>query len=787
MRPINRKLLREAWRLRGQMISIALVVASGIMSVVTMGGAYQSLFQAREQYYRDYRLADVWAGLKRAPQSLRDNLAAIPGVTAVETRVTFAASLDLPEVDAPVLGRFISMPVRRRPLLNDIHLTAGRYLAPGRVDEAVVGKNFAAAHGFAPGDTLHALINGRRRALTIVGMAMSPEHSYTVPPGALYPDDERYGIIWMSNDVLAPVYDMDGAFNEVALRLAPGASQAAVLAAVDRLLEPYGGLGAYGRDRQLSAKILDDELKQNRVSGRVVPAVFLAVAAFLLHMVLGRLIATQRTEIAVLKAFGYSNREVGWHYLQFALVAGLAGAVVGVGLGVVLGHSMLQVYREYFDFPVLEFASSLGLVAIGVGVSLLAATLGAVGAVRRAVALPPAEAMRPEPPARFEPGWIERTGLGRLLPTVGRFILRNVERQPVKALLSAAGVAFSVSILVIGMSMFDAVTHMMDLQFRLAQREDLSVTFIHPLSPAVGHEIAGLEGVRRTELFRSAGARLRAGAIARDVGITGLAPDSRLRRIITSRGGVQPVPPSGLVLSALLAEQLRVGPGDSLEVKMLEGRRRTVTVAVSGVVEDFIGLAAYMNLDALHRMAGDGPVVSGAYLTAGAAGAGVLNARLKELPAVASVAAPAQMLASFEEQMARGIYIGAAFLLGFSGIIAVAVIYNGARIALSERGRELASLRVLGFTRGEVSVMLLGEQAIITLLAIPLGWGLGYLMAAGVARAMRSETFRIPVVVSPSTYLYAAGLVAVAAALSATLVRRRLNRLDLVAVLKTRE
>ena len=791
MRALHRKLLRELWHLRGQMISITLVVASGIMSVVTMGGAYQSLWSARDQYYRDYRLADVWSGLKRAPQSVRSQIEQIPGVAAVETRVTLAASLDIPGLDALAMGRFVSIPEHRRSMLNGLHLTAGRYLAPGRADEAIVSKNFAKANHYLPGDSLQALINGRLRTLRIVGMAISPEHSYAVPPGALYPDDTRYGIIWMSERVLAPAYNMEGAFNEVVLSLAPGANQDRVLAALDETLEPYGGIGGYGRDRQMSAKVLTDELKQTRVTGALVPAVFLAVAAFLLHLVLGRLIATQRTEIAVLKAFGYRNRDVGWHYLWYALGAVLAGAVLGTGFGVLAGRSMLEMYGLYFNFPVLRFQPGWELVAVGVLVSLVAAVLGALGAVRRAVRravrVPPAEAMRPEPPARFRPGWVERAGLGRLLPTAGRLILRNVERQPGKALLSALGVAFSLAILVIGMSLFDGISYMMDLQFRRGQREDVAVAFNQPLSASVEYELARLAGVTRAEPFRSLPVRLRSGHHQRDVGITGLGSDSRLRRIVTARGGVQALPPEGMVLSSLLAEQLRVFTGDSLTVRVLDGKRQTGRVAVSGVVEDFIGLAAYMNLGALHRLAGEGPVVSGAYLAVDAAARPILNARLKRLPAVAGVASPGQLLASFEDQLGQNLYIGIAFLLGFSGLIAVAVIYNGARIALSERGRELASLRVLGFTRGEVAVLLLGEQAVVTLLAIPLGWLLGYGLSALVATAMRSDAYRIPVIVSPATYLYSALIVIGAAGVSALLVRRRLNRLDLIAVLKTRE
>lgn len=787
MRALDRKLLREAWRLRGQLLSIALVVATGIMTVVTMRGTYRSLRAATDDYYREYRMADVWARLKRAPVTLKSRIEQIPGVAAVETRVTFAAMLDLPRLPAPAMGLFLSIPDQRRPMLNDIHLTSGRYPAAGRADEAVVSEKFALANGFTTDSSVQAVINGRRRALRIVGTAISPEHSYAVPPGSLYPEDERYGILWMSERVLGPAYDMEGAFNEVALSLGPGVERAGVLARLDDLLEPYGGLGAYDRSEQLSAKILADELEQNRVMGTVIPAIFLGVAAFLLHMVLGRLIATQRTEVAVLKAFGYSDREVGWHYLLFTMMAVVPGALLGIVLGIALGHSMLDLYSEYFNFPALVYQAGWRVVAVGVGVSVLAAVVGALAAVRRVMDLPPAEAMRPEPPARFKAGWVERAGVGRILPAAGRMILRNVERQPVRTLLSAVGVAFSVAILVIGMFMFDGVDHMMALQFRVGQREDLSMVFNQPLPDRVQYELTGLPGVRRAEMFRSLAVRLSSGPHHRDLGVTGVAPGTSLRRIVTAHGGVQPLPPEGIVLSAVIARDLQVRPGEPVAIEFLEGRRRSGEVTVSGVVEDFLGVSAFMDLDALRRLADEGPMVSGAYLRVDPDAMAGLNAALKQMPSVASVASPAQMLASFEEQIAQSLLVAVGFLLAFSGIIAVAVIYNGARLALSERGRELASLRVLGFHRREVAVLLLGEQAIITALAIPLGWGLGYLMAALISASLQSETYRIPLVVSSRTYLWSAVIVALAAVLSGALVRRRLNNLDLMAVLKTRE
>ena len=787
MMSINCKLLRELWQLKGQMASIALVVATGIMTVITMRGSYDSLVLAQQSYYRQARFADIWVQLKRAPNALRERIVAIPGVAAVDTRVTLYATLDLPGLDAPAQGRLVSLPEQGRPLLNDIHVKAGRYLARGAANEVLINSKFAMARGLSPGASLRAIINGRLQILHIVGIADSPEHTYAVPPGSLYPDDKRYGVLWMSRKVLGPAYDMDGAFNEVVVLLAPETNPLAVKAKLDTLLAPYGGLGASLRADQPSHAILQGELDQNKVMGTAIPAIFLAVAAYLLNLVLSRLIATQRSEIAVLKAFGYRDREVGLHYLLFAMAAVVAGAVIGTLLGIPLGRAYVTMYGSYFDFPALAFHLNVLLLAGAVVVSVLAAAAGALLAVRRAALLPPAEAMLPEPPASFEAGWLERSGLARALPAAVRMVLRNLKRKPLQALLSSIGVAFSVAILMVGLSLFDGVVFMMDLQFRVIQREDLSVSFNEPKAMLAASEFGHMAGVTRVEPMRWAPARLQFGHRTREISIQGLTSDGALRRIIDGDGRVQPIPPVGLVLSTNLADKLGVTVGDPVNVEILEGERRRGTIRVAGVVDGFLGVSATMSLDALQRLVGGSPMVSGAYLSVAADELRVLERRLKLVPAVAGVASPSAMRAAFKKQMDESLLIGIGFLLGFAGVIAMAVVYNGARISLSERGRELASLRVMGFRRREVSVLLLGEQALITLLAIPLGWALGYGLSSLVARSMQTDVYNIPFIVNPQTYIVSAMIVIIAATASAMLVQRRINQLDLIEVLKTRE
>lgn len=784
---LQRKLLRECWHLKGQLLSIALVVATGIMTVITMRGSYESLIEAQQRYYNDMRFAEVWSSLRRAPDSVRARIQALPGVALADTRVSFLATLDLEGLDAPAQGRFVSLPERSRPLLNDLLITRGRYVDAASPDEVIISEKFANARGLIPGDSLRAIINGRARDLDIVGIAISPEHSYSVPPGSLLPEDERYGVLWMGIRALGPAYDMDGAFNEVFVTLAPGASERAVITRLNELLEPYGGYGAYARRDQASHMMLQGELDQNRVMGTAIPAVFLGVAVFLLHLVLGRLIATQRGEIAVLKAFGYRDVEVGRHFLMFALLAVLAGALIGTVGGVMLGRSYIGIYRQYFDLPGLQYQLSPGLLMLALLVSLAGAVSGALGAVRKAVALPPAEAMRPEPPVRFRPGFLERMGVGRVLPAAGRMILRNVERKPVQAFFSSLGVAFSVSILIIGLFMFDGVTHLIDLQFRKIQREDITVSFLQNVSASARYDLGRLPGVTRVETYRGAPVRLRNGHWSRETVIQGMESDGVLRRIVTVDGVVHPLPAEGVVLSQVLATRLRVQTGDWLIAEMLEGRRQSERVRVTGIVEDFLGVTAYMDLAALHSLSGEQDVISGAYLSVQADERDNLYRRLKQVPVVAGVASPASMLASFERELARNIFISVGFLVGFASVIAVGVIYNGARIALSERGRELASLRVMGFHRREVATLLLGEQAVVTLVAIPLGWLIGYGLAYLMVESLQTDTFRIPYVIAARTYWVAALITIAAAAASAFVVRRRLDSLDLISVLKTRE
>jgi putative ABC transport system permease protein len=788
MSALNRKLLRDLWQMRGQALAISLVIACGIALFVMSLCTLATLRRAQETYYETYRFAHVFAHLKRAPRDVESRLAEIPGVSQVQTRVVEQVTLDVPGLAEPALGRLISIPERTAPHLNQCHLRNGRFPQPGLPGEVLVSEGFAQAHQFVPGDSLRAVINGRKQSLRIVGVALSPEYVYQIRPGDILPDDRRYGVFWMGEIELAAAFDMRGAFNDVSLALSPGASEWEVIRRIDRILEPYGGLGAYGRADQASHKFVSNELEELRGMALVVPTIFLLVAAFLLHVVITRLVGTQREQIATLRAFGYTGREVAWHYLKLILLVALIGTVLGTSLGAQLGRHVASMYTRFFHFPVFEFQLEVGVVAQAVLISVGAALAGTLGAIARASRQPPAEAMRPEPPARYRVTLLERLGLQRWLSPAIRMILRHLEREPMRSLLSILGIALTVAQLILGHFMVDALDYVMDSQFAFAQRQDMSVAFVEPSSSRALAELRRLPGVLNCEPYRSLPVRMRSGPRSRRLAIMGVRPDGRLYRVMDIHRQSVPLPSRGVVLSAKLAEVLSVGLGDRVRVEVLEGRRPIRELPVAGLVDDFSGIAAYMSIEAANRLMDEGDTISGAFLAVDPDLNLSLFRRLKETPRVAGVTIKRAALDSFRETIAENLLRMRLFNVVFASVIAGGVVYNCARIALAERSRDLATLRVIGFTQGEISLIFLGELALLTFAAIPAGLVMGRGLAFLVIHiAYDTELFRIPLIIGRFTYGFAVTVTLAASLLSGLVVRRMLDGLDLIAVLKSKE
>jgi len=793
MKALNRKLLRDLTRMWSQALTIALVVASAVAGFLTTLSAVASLSDARDRFYEQGRFADVFASVRRAPLSLLPVLQAVPGVALVQATVERPVRLRIEGLSDPLMGHLVGMDPRRPRELNRIVLRSGVAddvsMSPGRTqpDGAIpawVSEAFADAHALKPGARLQAVINGRQRDLVVRGVALSPEYVFAGMFGM--PDPRGFGVFWVDAQVLAAVWDMEGAFNRLSFRLAPGADERRVIAALKPILQRYGGRDPHGREHQGSHAMLDNEIAEQRVIGTVLPAIFLGVAAFLLNVVVSRMVATQREQIAALKALGYANRALAVHYLGFVLLVVAAGSALGVALGKGLGLMFTGLYAEFFRFPSFEHRLPLELVLLAIGITVATAVLGTLHAIRATARLAPAEAMRPPAPAHYRRTLLERSGLTRL-PTALRMILRQLERRPWRSSLAVAGVAAAVAIVVLGNFFRDAIGHIVERQFNVAMRADVQVWMLETTNDTAAQALARAPGVFRVESTRQVAVDLVHGARRQRVQIRGLDADAQLNQVIDAQGrAVRPVG-QVLVLTDRLADKLGLRVGDAVRAEVLEGRPRTLTLTVDATVQETMGLNATMERTALNRALGEGDVAGGFALGVERGREAELLEATREMPRVGGAFSKATLLRNMEQITARNIRIMSTVMTVFAAVIAVGVVYNNARIALSERAWELASLRVLGFSRGEVSALLLGELALLIAVALPLGmlagWGLVHLLSA----ALKTDQFHFPVVILPRTYAWAAVCVVLAGVGSALVVRRRIDRLDMVAALKTRE
>jgi len=755
---------------------------------VMMLSNFRALSETRDAYYREYRFAEVFAQASRAPLSLLGTIRSIDGVRDAEARVSAGVQLEVPGFEDPVTGLLVSLGDDSSTGLNRLFLREGRLPEPLRDDEAVVSETFALAHGLRPGAALIAIINGRLQRLNIVGIGLSPEFVYAIAPGELLPDFARFGVLWMNRTALAAAFDLDGAFNNVVLTLYPHAREPDVIDALDDLLAPFGGIGAHGRDLHTSHRFLAEELEQIKVMTAMFSAIFLTVSAFLLNVVIGRLISTQREQIAVLKAFGYGRWDVARHYAFLVSLLISVGLVPGLLLGAWMGRGLADIYMQFYGFPFLHFRVDADVIAMAVLFAASAGIIGTLGGLQRVLRLAPAEAMRPEVPPTFRRTLTERIGFGRLLSPAMRMVVRNLERTPLRSTMAVLGIGLAAGILVMSRFQAGAVNELISLQFNLAQRDDLTVIFSEPASARAAQELATLPGVARVEPYRMAAVVLRNGHRSYRGVLQGMPDDPQLRRALDRKRQAMAMPAEGVLLTDWLADMLAVVPGDTLLVEFLEGHRETTPLRVAGTVSEYLGVNAYARQTTVNRLLREHDAISGAWLalTPEADRAGLLR-QLRAHPRIAGVTDRQAMMAAFRETMAQGILVFGLVATLMATSIAVGVVYNAARIALAERARELASLRVLGYTPGEVKRILGGELMLLTGAALAPGVGLGVLMSLTLVVGFRSELYRIPLMLFPAGFAFALLTIITSAVLATLWVQRRLDHLDLVAVLKTKE
>ncbi len=786
MKGLQRKLFRDLQNMGFQVFTIAVLILGGLSVLVSSWSSFQSLQNAKNQFYSEYQFADVFAEVIRAPESLLQNISSLKGVDRAESRIIKDGLVDVPGQAEPALGRFISWKGEAQSI-NLLYLRQGRLPQASVTPEVLVHEAFATAHGLKTGDTLKVLMGGQQRQVMVSGIGLSPEFVYALSPVAPLPDDQHFGIFWMRQKDLESITGMAGAFNSLQIKVSDSSKLQELKRQMDLLLQPYGNLQTYDRSKQMSHLFVEDEIRQQRVMAMVVPAVFLAVASFILNIILSRLIALHRPQIATLKSLGYSAGSLTIHYFQLVTIVLLIGILPSIGAGAWIGQWYATLYKEFFRFPQIDFSLSFSAVLVSVMAGLIPGWLGAAGALAKVFALKPAEALRPPSPPQFHRGILEQWGVFRRLSTFSKMIWRSLLFRPLRLALSVVGMSLALAILINGSFWTDVMDAMMNRQFHEMRREDLTVRLLHPKTVDVYAELKRIPGVMMAEGERSVGVRLQFLNFQKDIGLLGWQSSAQLSRVLDEKGNVIRPVPGGVLLSRYFESQMGMKTGDLVNFKVLEGAQREFAVPVSGFVDDMIGQQAYARQEDLHRWLQEKPVVDTIQLKIDPQQAEKIYVSLKERPEVAAITIRSLLLRSFTRTVADMINVFTFVLFAFAVAIAGAVMYNSARIGFSERSWELASLRILGFETGKVFELLFFDIGMQVLLSLIPGILLGFWLSFAMTDLIHNETFKFPLVIEMSTYAAAVLILLLTFFASGLFLYRKVRRLDFSSALKARE
>lgn len=787
---LNRKLLRTLYRTRGQAIAVAMVVMCGTASFISVLSALRNLQLTRDTYYSQYRFADFEIHLERAPSTAVFKVEELPGVRQARGRIVQDVTVDLPDEDEPRFGRVISMPDHPEAVINDIALMSGRYFEPGGSNEVILSDRFANENQLEIGDRINVKIDTKEYPLRIVGLALSPEYIYVIRNlQELLPNPRKFGIMWVSESFAENALDMTAARNNIVGTVDNLDDLDIILDDAEQLLEPYGVFASVRKDEQISNKFVSDEIRNLIITARIVPTTFLGIASLIILILLNRMVRKERTEIGLLKAYGYSNLAVAWYYLKFALLLAVAGCLGGFIMGQYFANQMIQIYVDVYQFPLLKARIYPDILSRSMGIALVFAILGALMAATHAARIHPAESMRPESPRAGHKTMVENIRfIWRRLSFSWKMIARNISRNKFRAALNIFGVMVSCGLLIMGYFTMDALDFMLNYQFSVTQREDVKVSFFQELGKSALYDVARMDYVERAEPLLQYPFTIRSDWREKDIPIVGLPRNAQLQVLTDDKHRPVDIGDQGLILSERVAEQLGVRPGDTVELKPLMGRiTDTTMMVVSKVVTQYLGVSAYMNIEALSRIL-DEPFATNAVLVRTETGKEEeLTLDLKDVPAVAAADIKMESYENLVNTLAKNMAVINTMLIFFSGVISFAIIYNVTTVALAERQRELASLRVLGFTRNEVGRIMYNENFMLgffgILLGVPFGIGLSLILV----QFYDNDLYRFPFHIDRETFVVAIVATLVFIGLANLAVRRKIHTLDLVEVLKARE
>jgi len=785
-RKIHLLVIRDIMARRFQFGALAIIIVLGIAIFVSMTVAFNNAERSYDRTYEATHFADFSVEVKAAPESVIDEVGALPNVEAVEGRVVVDTGLQVDE-DRLVQARLIGVPADRRPAVNDVIVESGRYFEAGERAVVLPLDKFADFHDYASGDTLQVYTPQGLRPLIIVGTVSSPEYLLMAESKQdLLPSPRRFGVFFVPNAYLQELFGMQGQVNEANVLVESQGQREDTIAAVTGLLEPYGVQQAVRQEDQPSKAATELDLEGGRDFAILLPALVLVIAAFAIYIAMSRLVRAQRTLIGLFRGIGYGRGSIVVHYLLFAVVIGVVGGSVGVAVGYGLGYLLTGLYADALAIPLIAHEFQAMPIVISVIVSLGVALVAAAAPAWAASRMLPAPAMRPSPEVPLAKGsvpFIERVfGLGRRPPLLARLTVRNIWRSPMRSLYTVGAIALAVVLLVVGLSSFDSMDFIMDYQFEKTDRWDVAATFWSPQDDETLAEINDLEGVRRAERVYLTPAEIRVDSKRTNVELLAVQEDTRLHGFDLSGGKTadEALGGGGIILTKGVADKLDVGVGDRVDITTEAG---SASVAVSGVSKEFTGGLAYLSLATKDDLGLPGGFNAVWLDTTSPSASADAQAALYGLPAIQGVQIKEEIRNDWNEMMS--LYnVMTGVIVAFCMVMAGAIVFNTMTVNVLERERETATMRTLGAGRASVGLMLVAEGLIFSLLAILPGLALGTVAASYLIHTWSSEFFTMWFHMYPTTYMMIVAVIIVAALVSTVPSIWHSNRMNLAEATK---
>jgi putative ABC transport system permease protein len=779
--------LRDIKSNKGQYIAIIMVVVVGIAMYNAISMSFHNLNSATESYYEEYRLPHLFVRLNNAPESVVDIIGRSDGVSSAQGRLVLDVPMEIPGYEGRVQARIVSVPRSNKGALNKLHLEEGRYVSGDHRDGVLVEKLFMEFHRLDTGSSIYPIINGKRVELKVSGKAISPEYIYAVPSAQdMMPDNERFTILYLEHSFVQQLTGYDGMVNEVVLHLEDEGKVKEVKKELEDRLKHYGLISITERKDEVSYAMMDTELNALQSMGFAYPAVFLLIGSIVIYMLLIRLVDNQRRQIGVLMALGFTKGAILFHYIGYALLVGSVGSVLGSLAGVRLAGALTRYYLTFFNIPVLQVKTYADVVILGILMSVVFCGVAGYNAAKRVLRISPAEAMRPVAPIEGKKWWGER-----ILPFLAglriswRLTFRNMWRNKKRTVFTVASIAMTVGLMISIMTMLDSMEYLFDKAFGDALSYDYKVVFTGSVHRDVVKDLDEYKDVTYAEPMAEYPVRLVNGWRNENTMVTGLVQGSRVYKLFDIKGNRVEVPREGILLTEGLAESLGVKRGDTITVEALNKPGSERKIAVKGIVEQYMGGSAFMEVGALNEVLREGSTINAA----------LVNLRynseefagdIEGMPYVQSVKEPDDMVKQYNEYMGL-IYAYIGVIVALSCIMGFAIIYNTTTISIMERKRELASLRIMGFTNKQVAELIFNENTAVSAMGLIIGMPLGMYMAAQILKLMPEDMISLPLVIFPKTYVLAAATVAMFVILAQLANMRRISRMDLVEVMKSRE